>query len=63
MATFQICTVMEENNMLNEMYQKAKEELQVVMVQLVEQKAREISINAEMQNLKSEVTKSLLCMI
>lgn len=49
--------------MLNEMYQKAKEELQVVMVQLVEQKAREISINAEMQNLKSEVTKNLLCMI
>jgi len=54
---------MEENSTLNKMYQNAKEELQSVQMQLEEQKAREISINAEVENLKSEVTKNLLCML
>jgi len=59
----QIYSVMEENSTLNKMYQNAKEELQSVQMQLEEQKAREISINAEVENLKSEVTKNLLCML
>ena len=59
----QIYSVMEENSTLNKMYQNAKEELQSVQMQLEEQKAREISINAEVENLKSEVTKYLLCML
>ena len=52
----QIYSVMEENNTLNKMYQSTKEELQSVQMQLEEQKAREISINGEVENFKSEVT-------
>ncbi|KAF8390899.1 hypothetical protein HHK36_023198 [Tetracentron sinense] len=61
----QISSVMEENNMLNETYQDARKELQTVINQLEgqlnEQKAREDALNAEMENLKAELTqKSLL---
>ncbi|XP_020241449.1 myosin-2 heavy chain-like isoform X2 [Asparagus officinalis] len=53
----QIFSVMEENNTLNTMYQNAKEELQSVTVRLEEQKAREISLNSELDSLKSEIAR------
>lgn len=56
---------MEENNLLNENYQAAKNELQAVIIQLEgqlkEQKANEDAIKAEMENLKAEIAdKSVL---
>lgn len=53
----QIYSVMEENNTLNKMYQDAKEELQALQAQLEEQKEKEISVTAEVGNLKSEVAR------
>lgn len=54
-------SVMEENNMLNEMYQNAKKELEAIIVQLEEQvnaqKAKEVSLNADVENLKSELAE------
>ncbi|CBI34100.3 unnamed protein product, partial [Vitis vinifera] len=61
----QVSSVMEENNLLNETYQAAKNELQAVIIQLEgqlkEQKANEDAIKAEMENLKAEIAdKSVL---
>lgn len=57
----QITSVMEENNMLNEMYQNAKKELETIIVQLEEQvnaqKAKEVSLNADLENLKAEIAE------
>ncbi|XP_038985675.1 myosin-9-like isoform X3 [Phoenix dactylifera] len=57
----QMTSVMEENNMLNEMYQNAKKELEAIIVQLEEQvnaqKARELSLNADVENLKAELAE------
>lgn len=56
---------MEENSLLNETYQTAKNELQAVIIQLEaelkEQKANEDAIKAEVVNLKAEIAdKSVL---
>ncbi|XP_008777655.2 myosin-9-like isoform X2 [Phoenix dactylifera] len=60
----QITSVMEENNMLNEMYQNAKKELEAIIVQLEEQlnaqKDREVSLNADVENLKAELAEKFL---
>ncbi|XP_077244552.1 uncharacterized protein LOC143884707 [Tasmannia lanceolata] len=57
----QISSVMEENNVLTKTYHDTKEELQTVIIQLEgqlnEQKARESSLNADMENLKAEITE------
>lgn len=57
-------SVMEENNMLNEMYQNAKKELEAIVVQLEgqlnAQKEREVSLNANVENLKAELAEKSL---
>lgn len=59
----QMYSVIEENNTLNKMYQDAKEELQALKSQSEEQKEKEISISGKMENLISEVTIILLCIL
>nr|XP_009405403.1 PREDICTED: golgin subfamily B member 1-like isoform X4 [Musa acuminata subsp. malaccensis] len=60
----QITSVMEENNMLNEMYQNARRQLEATIVQLEEklsdQMARELSLNSIIENLKEELSEKSL---
>ncbi|KAG1365102.1 myosin-9 [Cocos nucifera] len=60
----QVTSVMEENNMLNEMYENAKKELEAIVVQLEgqlnAQKERELSLNADVENLKAELAEKSL---
>lgn len=52
---------MEENNVTNEMYQKARNELEATTAQLeeklLEQKAREDSLISLVENLKAELAE------
>lgn len=61
----QISSIMDENQLLNETYQNAKNELQSVIMQLEgqlkENKANEDAIKSEIESLKVEIAeKSLL---
>lgn len=61
----QMSSVMDENNLLNELHQSTKKELQQVISQLEEQlqehKAGGDALKSELENLKAEVAeKSLL---
>ncbi|XP_064969296.1 uncharacterized protein LOC135584586 [Musa acuminata AAA Group] len=60
----QITSVTEENNMLNEMYQNARRQLEATIVQLEEklseQMARELSLNSVIENLKEELSEKSL---
>ncbi|KAH7533609.1 hypothetical protein FEM48_Zijuj04G0149900 [Ziziphus jujuba var. spinosa] len=61
----QISSVMDENQLLNETYQNAKNELQSVILQLEgqlkENKSNEVALKSENENLKVEIAeKSLL---
>ncbi|THU50439.1 hypothetical protein C4D60_Mb06t20240 [Musa balbisiana] len=60
----QITSVTEENNMLNEMYQNARRQLEATIVQLEEklseQMARELSFNSIIENLKEELSEKSL---
>ncbi|RRT84634.1 hypothetical protein B296_00005052 [Ensete ventricosum] len=60
----QIASVMEENKMLNEMYQNARRELEATIVQLEEklneQMAKDLSLNSIIENLKEELSEKLL---
>lgn len=57
----QISSVVEENDLLDKTYQALKEKLQAVNAQmegqLNEQKAREATLNSEVENLKAELTE------
>lgn len=52
---------MEENHILNGMYESTKKELEEVVVKLEEElnerKTREFSLNADVENLKAEVAE------
>ncbi|XP_077253344.1 early endosome antigen isoform X2 [Tasmannia lanceolata] len=62
---FQISSVMEENNLLTKTYQDSREELKALIDQLEgqlegqlnEQKARENTLNSEVENLKAEIAE------
>ena len=65
LSILQVSSVMEENSLLNETYQAAKNELQAVIIQLEgqlkEQKENEDAIKSEVESLKTEVAdKSVL---
>lgn len=58
---FQISSVMEENNLLNETFQNSKKDLQTLIVQLEEQlkeqKSNEDALKAKLEVLNTEVVQ------
>ena len=62
LCDFQISSLMEENNLLNETHQNAKKELQAFIATLEEQvkehTANETSVKAELESLKAQIEEN-----